>query len=292
MTDIRVSNVTKYYGNTCALRNVSVTFKAGKIYGLLGRNGAGKTTLLNLITNRIFSSGGEIFIDSENILENDDAIGKIFYMTEKNLYPDSMTVKKLFKWTKEFYEDFDTEYALSLCGKFSLDPKKKLKSLSTGYNTIAKIITTLASGAEILFFDEPILGLDAFHRDLFYKELLANYIEHPKTIILSTHIIEEISDLLERIVIIKDNRIAADESVEELLKSYYQVSGSAKNIDSYITGKKCVNLDQMVTFKSATIMGTATEDDIKLAKQLNLEFGKVELQKLFIYLTSAGGAVQ
>lgn len=289
MAVIQVKNLTKFYGKVCALDNVSTIFEKGKIYGLLGRNGAGKTTLLNLMTNRLFPTSGDITIDNEKVVENDNAIGKVFYMSEKNLYLNTMSLKKIFKRTKELYVDFDMDYAILLCDKFGLNSNKKIKTLSTGYNTISKIIITLASNAEILMFDEPILGLDAFHRDLFYKELTTIYIEKQMTIILSTHIIEEISDLLERVIIIKDKRIVIDESVEELLKTVYSVSGSSENVEKYILGKNCINIDQMAAFKSATIIGNMTEEDLNLSAALNLEITKVELQKLFIYLTNVGG---
>ncbi|MFZ5987580.1 MAG: ABC transporter ATP-binding protein [Bacillota bacterium] len=290
MSVIEIKNITKYYGKTCALDKVSLKIEPNKIYGLLGRNGAGKTTLLNLVTNRLFPTEGEITIDSENVLENDSAIGKIFYMAEKNLYPEGMKVKDVFRWTKEFYPSFDCDYALNLCDKFALNPQKKIKSLSTGYNSVSKLITALASNAEVLIFDEPVLGLDAHHRDLFYKELLASYIEKPKTIILSTHIIEEIADILERVIIIKDKKIAVNDSVENLLKSAYCVSGPSDSIEKFIAGRNCINIDQMASFKSAIIMGEITDADKDTAKKLNLEFSKVELQKLFIHLTSVGGA--
>lgn len=290
MSVINIKNVTKCYGTTCALDNVTAQIESDKIYGLLGRNGAGKTTLLNLITNRLFPSDGEITIDGENVVENDNAIGKVFYMTEKNLYPEGMTVNNVFKWTKEFYPSFDTDYALALCDKFDLNSKKKVKSLSTGYRSVSKIITTLSSNAEILIFDEPVLGLDAHHRDLFYKELLASYIEKPKTIILSTHIIEEIADILERVIIIDQKRVIVADSVENLLKTAYCISGASDNIENYIKGKKCVNIDRVGAFKSATIIGKIMDSDKDNANKLNLEFSKVELQKLFIHLTNTGGA--
>lgn len=289
MGTVQVKNITKYYGKVCALENISITFETDKIYGLLGRNGAGKTTLLNLMTNRLFPTDGEIIVDGEKVVENDKAVEKIYYMSEKNLYPESMKVKDIFYWTKEFYPTFDMDYAIALCEKFELKPHKKFKALSTGYKSIAKLITAMASNAKIMILDEPVLGLDANHRDLFYKELLANYVEQPKTIILSTHIIEEIAKILERVIIIDDKKITVDDSTENLLKSAYCVSGASGDVDKYIEGKKCINIDHMASYKSATVLEKITDNDKENAGKLNLEISKVELQKLFINLTSAGG---
>lgn len=181
------------------------------------------------------------------------------------------------------------DYAYRLCEKFQLNANKKIKSLSTGYNTISKLILTLSSGAPILMFDEPISGLDANNRDLFYKELLAGYIEKPRTIILSTHIIEEIADILERVIILKDRGIAVDDTVENLLKRAYYVSGPADAVDKFIAGKTLINIEQMASYKSAAIVGEVSNNDRNTAKELNLEFSKMELQKLFIYLTNMEG---
>ncbi|MBW9171516.1 ABC transporter ATP-binding protein [Clostridium estertheticum] len=289
MGTIKLLNVSKRYGDTFALDNISLTIEENKIYGLLGRNGAGKTTLLNIINNRIFSDKGVISIDGKTLSDDKNALGNIYFMTEQNLYPQAMKVKELFKWSKEFYPNFDMVYALELSKKFELNINKRVKELSTGYASICKIINTMASGAEILMFDEPVLGLDANHRELFYKELMEGYIEKPKTIILSTHIIEEVSHLLERIVIIKDGKIINDENVEELLTKCYNVSGLNKNIDEYIKDKNCLSVDEMAAYKSAVISGINGEVQKIEQKKLGLEVSKVELQKLFIHLTDNGG---
>jgi len=285
---IKISNITKNFGDVCALNNVSLRLEENKIYGLLGRNGAGKTTLLNLITNRCFPTSGTITIDGENIIENDNALEKIYLMVEKDLYPESFKVKEIFKWKAEFYKNFDMDYALNLSKKFGININKKFKELSTGYTSICKIIVTLASGAEVLLFDEPILGLDAGHRELFYKELMSSYIENPKTIVLSTHIIEEVASFLENVIIMKDNKIIADKEVEELLNESYTISGLDENVDIYIKGKSCVNIETMGSFKAATIIGKIIDEDRAYQKELELKVSKVELQKLFVYLTSEG----
>lgn len=285
MALIKISNLSKAYGDEYALKDLSLTIEENKIYGLLGRNGAGKTTLLNLITNRIFPTEGSVTIDGKDIANNEDIVDKIYFMTEKDLYPDSMRVKELFKWTKNFYPNFDMEYALELSKKFGLNIKKKFKELSTGYSSISKIIVTLASGAEVLIFDEPVLGLDAHHREFFYKELIRNYTEEPKTIILSTHIIEEISNILEGVIIVKDKNILKNDDVENILSNSYTVSGLSKKVDEYINDKKCINIEAMANFKSATIMEKLSKEEKELISKLELEVSKVELQKLFIYLT-------
>jgi len=283
---IQIKGVSKVYGYTKALDKVDITIESDRIYGLLGRNGAGKTTLLNLMTNRIFPTEGEILIDGETVFENDRVLGNIFYMTEKNLYPEDERVRNIYKWIKEFYPSFDVEYAKDLSERFGLDTKKRVKSLSTGYTSIFKAVAALASNADILLLDEPVLGLDANHRDMFYKELISNYSESPKTIIISTHLIEEVASVIEEAIIIKEGKLILKQSVEELLSGAYLVSGEASKVDKYIQGRKCIGIDAIGSFKSATVLEAVNNKDEALAEELELEFGKAELQKLFISLTN------
>ncbi len=291
MNAIEIKNVSMNYGAVQALKNVSAAFGQEKIYGLLGRNGAGKTTLINLITNRLFSSEGEIAVEGQNVVENDHALSRVFAMTEQNLVPEGMRVKKAMDWAKEFYPEFDTAYALSLAQKFGLNVNKKNKQLSTGYGSIFKLILTMASGAPILIFDEPVLGLDAPHRELFYQELLTLFAKRPCTVILSTHLIDEAARVIEQAVILDEGKIILNQPVEELLSRAHSVAGEAAAVAEYCKNKQVIFEQSMGNFKMAAVLDC--EKDHALAQTLKLEFGGIELQKLFIYLTkSEGGEMQ
>lgn len=283
MSYMEIRNITKTFGNTIALDNVSLNLEQNKIYGLLGRNGAGKTTLLKLITNKLFPTEGEIIVDGDSVIENDRPLSKIYFMTEKNYYPEYMTVKCAFKWSKEFYPDFDENYAKALCEKFLLKAGKKIKSLSTGYQSIFKIIVALSCNAPIILLDEPVLGLDANHRDLFYKELLLNYGERPKTIIISTHLIEEAADIIEDVIVIKDGKVIMNDSVEKVLSQGYSVSGTAAAINKFTAGRKVLGADSLGGLKTAYLLEKIDKTDIPVG----LEVTKLDLQKLFIYMTNS-----
>lgn len=286
MSTIAIKGVTKNYGSTKALDAINLSIEPGKIYGLLGRNGAGKTTLLDLITNRIFPSEGEITIGGESVIENDKVLNNIFYMTEKNLYHEGFKVKVAFKWAREFYTTFDMDYANALADKFGLNANKKNKQLSMGYISIFKAILTLASNAKILLFDEPVLGLDAYHREMLYKELIENYSQKPKTIIISTHLIEELADLLEEVIIIKNGKIVRQQSVESLLSAAYTVSGQKHKVNHYLENREFTGEETMGEFKLVTVLEDIKNKNRELANNLDLKFGNVELQKLFINLTN------
>lgn len=283
MKGIKITNVSKSFGNIQALKDVSLEFQKNKIYGLLGRNGAGKTTLLNIITGKIFADEGDVTLDGERIVENDRVLSKLFMMSEKNYYPESMKVSEAFRWTKEFYPSFDANRALKLSKEFGLNIDNKIKSLSTGYCSIFKLITSLCVNVPYVLLDEPVLGLDANHRDLFYKILIETYSENPSTFIISTHLIEEVSGVVEDIVIIRAGEIIRNESRESLLSGYYGVSGRILDVDSYTTGKQVLAFETLGGLKTAYVEGIPDRKSIPT----NLEVRKIDLQTLFIQLTNS-----
>ncbi|HIZ55820.1 MAG TPA: ABC transporter ATP-binding protein [Firmicutes bacterium] len=281
MSGICTENLTMQFKQVQALEDVSVCFGGNQIYGLLGRNGAGKTTLLNIITNRMIPSSGRVLIDGEPAFENDRALEKVYYMGEKTFVPDTGRVEQFFNWTRSFYPNFQMEEANRLADAFGLNRKQKLKNLSTGYTTIVKLIAALASGTPYVLFDEPVLGLDANHRELFYRELISNYSTMPRTIVISTHLIEEIADIIEQVVIIKNGRILLDQSAEEVRRMGYSVSGKAAAVDLYCEGKNLLDTETLGGLKTASLLGSP--DDVPEG----LEVTPLDLQKLFIRLTNA-----
>lgn len=283
MSKIEVRDLTKSYGKTTALNNVSVTFKENCIYGLLGRNGAGKSTLLNIISGRTFADSGEVLIDGVNASGNDSALGKVHLMSEQLLYNPSLKVKDMFRTASFYYPDFDMEYALKLCSEYELDTNRKLSKLSTGYRTIAKAVNALACGAPIVFFDEPVLGLDANHRDLFYKHVVNRYSEHPATFVISTHLIEETAGIIERAVVIQKGELLLDNDVEEVRSMGYSVSGKAADVDSFAKGRELMGEDVLGGLKTVYIKGQLSEEE--LPDGLTAE--PMNLQNIFIHLTNS-----
>jgi len=281
MNTIRVNNVSKRFGSTQALDNVNVEFGGNKIYGLLGNNGAGKSSLLKIITSRIFADSGNLTMDDTNMVDCDKTLGQIYMLSEDNYYPESMRVKEAFKWGHAFYPNFDSELALELAGRFNLPMKKKITALSTGYTTIFKIVMAFSSNAPFLLLDEPVLGLDAQHRDVFYKLVIERYTENPCTIIISTHLIAEVAGIVEHCMIIKDGRIIKNAPAEELLQNGYTVSGPVALLDNYLIGKEVLSSSNLGGLKTAAIGGT-----IPAASELpaGIEVGKMNLQEYFIQL--------
>ena len=279
---IQIDNLNKRFGQTQALDNVSLQFGGQKIYGLLGNNGAGKTTLFNIITNRYFADSGAVTLDGQDIYNNESILSQIYMLSEKNYYPEDMTVKDALYWAAHFYPNFDKAFAAKLADRFKLPLKKKIADLSTGYETIFKIVVALSTNAPFLLLDEPVLGLDAGHRDMFYKLLIERYSENPCTIVISTHLIAEVSRLIEHCVIIKNGRIIKDSPCEDLLNNGYSVSGSTSLVDGYIQETKDVIFSSNLGgLKTASISGIAPGFH---DRPDGLEFNKLDLQEYFIHL--------
>jgi ABC-2 type transport system ATP-binding protein len=282
---IELKDVSKKFQDTQALNKVNLNFEEEKIYGLLGRNGAGKSTILNIIANRQWASDGQVFIDGQSAWENSQAQKKVYLMSEKCLYPGSMKGEKALKWSAAFYPEFDLDYAKFLADAFELNLNKKVSSLSTGYSSIFKLIVALSVNTPFVFFDEPVLGLDANHRELFYQKLIEKYSEKPFTVVISTHLIEEISQIIEEIIIIDHGKIIFNESCEELLQRGYTVSGPINIVDRLVAGLNQIGSDQLGGLKTVTILGEQNFSDLPKG----IEIGKLDLQKLFIKITSNKG---
>ncbi len=284
MGAIQIKGVTKRYKNFTALDDVSVSFEFGKIYGLLGRNGAGKTTLINIISNRIFADRGEILIDGIPAKENMAVHDKLFCMSETDLYNRDLKVSEHFKWTKRFYSEFDLDRALALSEKYDLDVNRRFKALSKGYQSIFKLIIALSVPVPYVIFDEPVLGLDANHRELFYSLLLKEFEEGERTFIIATHLIEEISGIIEEVVLIDKGKILLEDRVESLMEKGYSISGSKAEVESYCAGKNVIGSEELGGLKIAYILG---EKDA-LPKDSSLQISAIDLQKLFVKLTGKG----
>lgn len=284
MNAIQIKNITKSYNDIKALDNVLFSFEFGKIYGFLGRNGAGKSTLINIIANRVFADKGDILIDDITAKENIAVQEKIFCMSEADLYDKDLKIKEHFKWINRFYETFDMNKAIEISEKFNLNTNKKFKALSKGYQSIFKLTVALSLNVPYIIFDEPVLGLDANHRELFYNLLLKEYENDERTFIIATHLIEEVANIVEEVVLIDEGKVLLQANVGTLLETGYSVSGVAQEVDNYCVDKNVIGYDELGGLKIAYILGGKT-----ITKNSNLQISTMNLQKLFVKLTEKGG---
>lgn len=283
---IEIKNITKKYGKKTALDSVSLEFEKGKIYGLLGRNGAGKSTLLNIIDGRSTGFDGEIYIDGQKHSNKDRLYFEdIFLISEDNLYPPDMSIKEILKQTKKFHKSFDAERATAMLEKFGLKAKSQIRELSTGGNTAFKNIIGLCINTPYVFFDEPTLGLDAVNREVFYKLLLERYGETDGTFVLTTHLISEISNIIEKLVIIDKGKIILNDDCINVLENSFCISGDKTLLCELTEDKNVISKQYFGNSASYYVVGS----EIPHSTVPGLEIKKLTLQELFIKLTEDEG---
>lgn len=282
---LEISNLNKSYGKTTVLTDINLNLEENKIYGLIGRNGAGKTTLLKLISGQLIRNSGQISLNGEEVFENERAMGDICLIREFSNSVKDMKVKNILSAARVLFKNWDREYENFLVKEFNLNTRKKVLKLSTGNQTIVGLIIGLASRSRITMFDEPTLGLDAAVRYKFYNLLLEDYEKNPRTIIVSTHLIDEVSNLFEEVIILDNNKIALKDDVDSLVKRAYFLSGREDSINRVIKDKEVIYTEDFGSTKIVGIYGELNEEEIEEIKANNIDISNIPLQKLFIYLT-------
>lgn len=282
---IEVSGVTKTFGKLTAVDDVTFSVEEHRITGLLGRNGAGKTTLMQLLTGQDFASSGDIRVFGQSPVENAGVLQRVSFIKESQKYPDDFKVKHVFRSAPWFFANWDADFAAQLIEEFRLPLDRRIKKISRGQLSSIGVIVGLASRAPLTFFDEPYLGLDAIARQLFYDRLLEDYALHPRTVILSTHLIDEVSNLLEHVIVIDQGRIIVDQDAESLRGSATTVVGTRSAVDDFVGARPVLHRESIGGLASVTIDGLDARGQ-RDAKAAGLELVPVSLQQLVIKKTN------
>ncbi|MGW9113473.1 ABC transporter ATP-binding protein [Microbacterium sp. NPDC055683] len=287
---IEVRDLTKRYKDKVALDGVSFDIEKDVVYGFLGRNGAGKTTAMSILTAQNIATSGEVRVFGENPYENPRVLSRMCFVRESQKYPDDATPRHAFAAARLFFPRWDQDLADRLVDDFQLPLKRTIKKLSRGQLSAVGVVIGLASRAEITFFDEPYLGLDAVARQIFYDRLLADYAEHPRTILLSSHLIDEVADLIERVLVIDDGRIIMDETTEDARAQATNVVGDAATVEAAVAGREVIHRDTLGRVASVTFIGRIDPAERARLLDAGLELAPVSLQQLIVRRTQHAGA--
>ena len=288
---IEVKNLTKRYRDTTAVDDISFTIERDSIYGLLGRNGAGKTTVMSILTAQNFPTAGEVRVFGESPYENAAVLSRMCFVRESQKYPDDATPLHAFRIARLFYPHWDQALADKLIRDFRLPVKTRIKKLSRGQLSAVGVIIGIAARAEVTFFDEPYLGLDAVARQIFYDRLLEDYAEHPRTIILSSHLIDEVSNLLEKVIVIDGGRIVMDEDTESVRGRAATVVGDSAAVEAFIAGREVIHRETLGRVTSATVIGELTAADRAELAASGLDVTPVSLQQLIVRQTQNAATI-
>lgn len=277
---IDVKNVVKTFKHKKALKNVTFTLEGPKIIGFLGHNGAGKTTFLNLLAGLIAPTSGSISVNGENVFNTPATLRDICFIAESGNFQEEMTIAQALKANSFFYPQWDEALARELLEVFALNPKDKVRGLSKGMVSALGIITGFASNAGITIFDEPYIGLDVAARNTFYDLLIEQQTENPRLFILSTHLIDEASELFEEILILNEGQLLLQKAAEEWHQHIVAVKGNASDVEQAIHGLEVIYQHMFMQELTAIIYSNG-----RPIEGQNLKLERVSLQDMLVYLS-------
>lgn len=279
---ISVSGLTRRYRDQTALDDISVSVESGTITGLLGRNGAGKTTLLRILAGQEFATSGDVRVFGARPAENESVLRRMVLIREDLVYPD-FKVRHALRAASWFYPNWSESLADSLLADFELRPDKAIKKLSRGMRSALGVVIGLAARAELTMFDEPYAGLDAVARQIFYDRLLSDYASYPRTVVLSTHLIDEAAALFESVLVIARGRVVLDASADGLRGVAATVSGPVLAVEEFTSGHAVWNRRRLGSQASFVMAGTLSPADRSRAASLGLDLAPLTLQQLVVH---------
>lgn len=283
---IKVNNLSFAYDKKNILKDVNLTETEPVIIGLWGRNGSGKTTLMKILSGMEQPNDGTVEVDGVVPYNNSDAMNHVAFMQEDHPYSDMWDINDALNFGRDFNENWDQELADKLIDIFQLPRKKKIRTFSKGMKTMITIAIGLASKSPLTIFDEPSNGLDAHMRKQFYDVLLDSYDEHPRMILLSSHHIEEVEPLCEKIAIIDNNTLMHYEETDVLKNNGVHISGTAEAVRAVVGSMRV--LEERKLGKQLNIMLDAplTDDLKREAEQAGIMIEKAPFQDYLVNLTT------
>lgn len=284
--DITTTGLGVQFKDTRALHDVDLHIEAGTIHGLLGRNGSGKTTLLSTIASLRKPDTGTVLVDGQDPFEDEHLMGQVCIIRESG---DVLTDEKIatnLSYAADTRRYWDGDYAGELLDAFELSTRKRPDKLSRGQRSALGVVIGLASRAPVTLFDEVHLGMDAPSRYKFYDLLLADYVEHPRTVVLSSHLISEIEQLFAAVTILDRGQVLLSEDAEDLRTQGGSLTGPAAEIEALTPGLQVLSTQSLGPTTRTTVFGTIGPELRDRARAAGVEIGSVPIQDLFVHLTS------
>ena len=281
---IELKQVTKQYGHADVLKNITLSIDEPGIYCLLGRNGAGKTTLLKSIAGYQNITSGVIKVNGRTI--STSALDTDVSYIENFAKHFNLPVRKLLRIASEVNNNYDEDFALEMMERFELDGKKKFSHLSLGMKTMVSTIICLASSKEVILLDEPVLGFDAIMRVEFYDMLAESFQKHPRIIIVSTHIIEEIAKTIQKLLIIDKGRIRFFDTLQSVETKAFSISGLKNDVEAATKNLNVIGQDTVGGLVTSYIFDTPPK------QTASLEIHPLSLQDFFIQMVGHKGGIK
>ena len=287
MSVIQCQDVRKSYGKIKALDNLSFEIDENKITGVIGRNGAGKTTLLKLLAGHVKPTSGALKVFSQNPFNNLEGSAKTMFVDDTMTFPDSFTLIDVLSEVARFYVNWNSTLANGLFDYFSFNPKQTHSNLSKGSISTFNSIIGIASRCPLTIFDEPTTGMDSAVRKDFYKALLKDYLEFPRTIILSSHLLSELEEILEDILLINHGSKLLHLSVLDLKELTVGLRGNTQAVLTFVDGKELIYQEEFAQGSLyVVIKKELIQQELEQIRQIGLEVLPVSTDDLCVYLTA------
>ena len=284
---VDLEDVTVRFGTTTAVDAVTTTIPGGTIVGLLGRNGAGKSTLLSTIAASRRPSAGTVRVDGTDPYEDARLMADTCFVRDDGDFNGDLSIRDTVSIAGALRPRWDHDTAHRLLERFHIEVgRRKVGALSKGQRSALAVSIGLATRSPLTMFDEPHLGMDAPSRYAFYDELLAEYMAQPRTIVVSTHLIDEMAALFESVVIIDHGALLTHQSADELRSRGVAITGPAAAVDEITTAMHVLSTRSLGATKSAVVFGHFNGGLRQQAAAAGLELGPIPLQDLFVALTS------
>lgn len=282
---LQTKKLTRSYGTKKAVNDITLTLEENNIIGLIGRNGAGKTTFLKMLAGYTRPTSGELTLWEQPVFDNIDVVSQLVFVDEEIHYSPSFRLEDILQVSAHAYPHWDDAFARKLIRYFGLDTKKHYKKLSRGMKTQFNIIVGLASRAPLTLLDEPTLGLDAAVRKDFYNILLKDYMEHPRTIIISSHLLSEMENLLTELVLIDEGSLILHEPIDVLQEYGVYLEGNKSTILDFTEQKTVYSTETLGQSAMVAIRNDLSDTERAYLQSANIELRKIPVQDMCIYLT-------
>lgn len=278
---IELKQVTKQYGQATVLKNITLSIEEPGIYCLLGRNGAGKTTLLKSIAGYQNITSGSIQVDGKAITTSTLDTGVSYIENFAKHF--NLPVQKLLRIASEVNPNYDYDFAAEMMDRFELEGKKKFRHLSLGMKTMVSTIICLASSKNVILLDEPVLGFDALMRVEFYDMLTESFRKHPRIILVSTHIIEEIAKTIQKLILIDRGSVRFFDTLQAVETKAFCISGLQKDVEAATKDRNVIGQDAVGGLVTRYIFDNPPEETG------SLEIRPLSLQEFFIQMVGHKG---
>lgn len=288
MSIIHCQEVSKFFGKTPALQDLSFAIEANTITGLIGRNGAGKTTLLRMLAGFARPTSGHLQVFSQSPFNSLGVRAKTIFINDTISFPDSFRLADILAETAPFYANWSSRLAKALFAYFGFQPHQRHSNLSKGLKSTFNNIIGLSARCPLTIFDEPTSGMDSSARKDFYKALLKDYLEYPRTILISSHFLNELAEILEDVLLIDQGAKVLHLPMNDLKEMAIGLRGNSQILHAISQGKEVLYEEEFAQNNLYRVIPSRQlpEQEIRGLRQKGLEVLPVAPEDLCIYLTA------